>query len=272
MPLTVKTYPDVREAARALQYDRGARYFGGGTVLMRALNEGDLTITAVVRTADPALRRIRAEGDRLVLGASVTMAQIVGDRDAGFLGAAARLVGGPAVRSAATVGGNLFAPHPYGDLTVALLALDGIARVQTGSGEREVPLEELLRGRERRGGELVTAVSVRRPREAGAFRFLKVSRVKPKGVSVMSIAAHLPVQNGRLAGPRVAYGAMADTPLRVVAVERALDGRALDESGITEALRAATDGLEPPTDALASAWYRREVAPVHLKRLLLGRQ
>jgi CO/xanthine dehydrogenase FAD-binding subunit len=28
------------------------------------------------------------------------------------------------------------------------------------------------------------------------------------------------------------------------------------------------DGLDPPTDALASTWYRREVAGVHLKRLL----
>ena len=31
-----------------------------------------------------------------------------------------------------------------------------------------------------------------------------------------------------------------------------------------------TDGLDPPTDALASAWYRREVAGVHLRRLLEG--
>jgi CO/xanthine dehydrogenase FAD-binding subunit len=87
---------------------------------------------------------------------------------------------------------------------------------------------------------------------------------------VLSIAAHLPVQGGRVAGARVAYGAMAPTPVRVPAVERALDGRSLDEGGIAQAVAAATQGLDPPTDAIASGWYRREVAPVHLRRLLLN--
>jgi CO/xanthine dehydrogenase FAD-binding subunit len=63
---------------------------------------------------------------------------------------------------------------------------------------------------------------------------------------------------------------MAPTPIRVPAVERALEGRSLDATGIASALAATTEGLEPPTDALASAWYRREVAPIHLRRLLLG--
>jgi CO/xanthine dehydrogenase FAD-binding subunit len=63
---------------------------------------------------------------------------------------------------------------------------------------------------------------------------------------------------------------MAPTPIRVPAVERALEGKMLDEAGIAAALAAATDRLDPPTDPLASAWYRRETAPVHLRRLLLG--
>jgi xanthine dehydrogenase small subunit len=43
-----------------------------------------------------------------------------------FLAPVARSIGGPAVRAAATVGGNLFAPSPYGDFSVALLALGAI--------------------------------------------------------------------------------------------------------------------------------------------------
>ncbi|MEX2520331.1 MAG: xanthine dehydrogenase family protein subunit M, partial [Paracoccaceae bacterium] len=107
-----------------------------------------------------------------------------------------------------------------------------------------------------------------RPRD-GEFRWRKVSRVKPKGVSVMSIAAWLPGAPGRVTAARVAFGAMGPTPLRARAVEQALEGARLDEAGIARALSAATEGLEPPDDPLASAWYRREVAPVHLRRLLL---
>ena len=38
------------------------------------------------------------------------------------------------------------------------------------------------------------------------------------------------------------------------------------------ALAVACDGLDPQDDALASAWYRREVAQVHLSRLLLNQE
>ncbi|RUY84932.1 xanthine dehydrogenase family protein subunit M, partial [Mesorhizobium sp. M7A.F.Ca.CA.003.01.2.1] len=36
------------------------------------------------------------------------------------------------------------------------------------------------------------------------------------------------------------------------------------------ALAAAGDGTSPITDPIASAWYRAEVLPVHLGRLLLA--
>lgn len=270
MPVTVKTFPALSEAASALAGDRSARFLAGGTLIMRALNEGDVSIATVVRSTDRAFAEIRPAGARIVLGAGVTMAQILANRELAFLHPVARLVGGPAVRGAATVGGNLFAPAPYGDMTAALLALDATVQLQGGYGGREMPLEEFLSGRDRQAGVLVASLAIARPASPDAFRFRKVSRVKPKGISVLSIAAHLPLSGGRVAGARVAYGAMAPTPVRAKAVERALEGRGLDEAGIAPALAVAADGTAPVDDAIASAWYRREVLPVHLKRLLLG--
>jgi CO/xanthine dehydrogenase FAD-binding subunit len=52
----------------------------------------------------------------------------------------ARAVGGPQIRNMATVGGNLFAPHPYGDFAAALLAL-GARVVSAGQGGPR-PLED----------------------------------------------------------------------------------------------------------------------------------
>jgi CO/xanthine dehydrogenase FAD-binding subunit len=43
-------------------------------------------------------------------------------------------------------------------------------------------------------------------------------------------------------------------------------------AGIAPALAAAAEGTSPATDALASAWYRREVVAIHLRRLLLDEQ
>ena len=258
--LEVQSFPTAAEAAGAMTPE--TRFLGGGTLIMNRVNYGDQRFNRIVHTADPVLREIRNEGERLSIGAGVTMAALVASSEAGFLAPAARAVGGPAIRNMATVGGNLMAPHPYGDLAVALLALG--ARLHMAGGE-EISLEDFLAHR----SGIVEAALLRRP-AADAFRFRKVSRVKPKGVSIMSMAAHLGRSAGRLSGVRVAYGAMGPTPLRVPAVEAALEGASLDASGIAPALSVATQGLEPPEDALASSWYRREVAPVHLRRLLLG--
>lgn len=269
MPLEVRSIATLAEAAQILRTDRHARIFGGGTLLMRDVNEGRLLDGTLLRPTDPAFRTIRGSGGRIELGAGVTMAMLLAARDLGMLHAPARSVGGPAIRAMATIGGNLFAPTPYGDLAVALLALDAVATVHgAAGGERQVALEALLAGRTRDTAGLVTTISFNRPASADAFRFLKVSRVRPKGISVLSIAMHLPQSGGRIVGARAALGAMAPVPIRAKGVERALEGRGLDAAAIAAALARADEGISPATDAIASAWYRREMLSVHLGRLL----
>jgi CO/xanthine dehydrogenase FAD-binding subunit len=272
MTVDVKTAGTLSEATQALAADRAARFISGGTLLMRAVNEGDPSIGTLVRTTDPGYRRINASGARVEIGAGARMIDILKSRELALLHPVARVIGGPAVRAMATVGGNLFAATPYGDFTVALLALDAQVMVQSNFGApRAVPLEQFLQSRDRGSQGVVASVSLSRPEQIEAFRFRKAARVKPKGISILSIAAYVPVSGGRITNARIAYGAMAPMPMRAKAVERALEGRTLDEAGIAPALAAAAEGTSPATDALASDWYRREVLPVHLKRLLLAR-
>lgn len=258
----IETHATIAEAQRAMGAD--AIFMGGGTLVMRDVNAG-VTATRIVRSTDPQLTDVHLSGDGVMVGAGVTMATVATHRDLTFLAPVARAVGGPQIRNMATVGGNLFAPHPYGDFAAALLALGARVMIAGQSGAPR-PLSEFLRDRGRTG--LVAAVQVPRPQAPGDFTFAKVSRVKPKGVSVMSIAAYLPRQGGRIRGARVAFGAMGPVPLQATAVERVLDGQSLDVATIARAAQVAVEGLDPPTDALASTWYRREVAGVHLKRLL----
>jgi len=268
MPIATKTFATSGEAAAALSSDRGARYLGGGTLVMRALNEGDISISTIVRASDQALTRIDATGPRVTIGAGVTFAKILGQRDLGFLHAPARSIGGPAVRNMGTVGGNLFAPNPYGDFTVALLALDATVAVHGGLGTRDVPIEEFLQSRERQAGALVLSVSCQKPTNADAFRYRKIARIRPKGGSVITMAAHLPTSGGRILGARIALGSMAPTQIRAKAAERALEGSSLNASAISAAAAAVAEGTSPTDNALASAWYRREIVGVHLRRLL----
>ncbi|AZO53918.1 MULTISPECIES: FAD binding domain-containing protein [unclassified Mesorhizobium] len=264
MALALQTFTTVKDANAALK-SASTRYLGGGTLVVRAANEGDVSVSGLVRSTDPALSAIALSGGKVRIGASATMAEIARHPDLGTLAKAARAVGGPAIRNMATVGGNLFAPSPYGDFAVALLALDATV----GTDDGDTPIETFLAGRDN-SRAIVTSVSLTLPR-AGSFRFLKVSRVKPKGVSVLSIAIVLEqAGDGTVSSARIALGCMADRPRRARAAEKALLGKTLDQNGIAAALAAATEGAAPITDPIASAWYRAEVLPVHLGRLLLG--
>ena len=147
MPVTVKTFATSGEAAATLSSERDARYLGGGTLVMRALNEGDVSISTIVRATDRALTHLDVASSRITIGAGVTFARVLAERELAFLHPVAGSIGGPAVRNMGTVGGNLFAPTPFGDFTVALLALDATVAVQAGYGARDVPIEEFLAGR-----------------------------------------------------------------------------------------------------------------------------
>jgi len=264
MALALQTFSTVRDANAALKA-AGTRYLGGGTLVVRAANEGDISVSSLVRSTDPALSAIEITDGTVRIGASVTMAAIARHPDLAALTKAARAVGGPAIRNMATIGGNLFAPAPYGDFAVALLALD--ATVVTEGGE--MPIETFFTDRDT-SRAIVTAVNVTLPK-AESFRFLKVSRVKPKGVSVLSIAALLQrAADGTVTSARIALGCMADRPMRALATEKALLGCKLTPQEIAPALAAAGEGIAPITDPIASAWYRAEVLPVHLGRLLLS--
>ena len=171
---TVETYDSLAAANAAM--GRGSRYLGGGTLLMRQVNYGNREFDRIVRCLDPELRRIQSGPNGVRIGAAVTMAAIAASRQLEFLAPVAARIGGPAIRNMATLGGNLFAASPFGDLTAALLALDG--RVQFAGGG-ETSLEALL-ARRGSGGDIVRSVTVRRP-DPGEFRFSKTSPRETKG-------------------------------------------------------------------------------------------
>jgi CO/xanthine dehydrogenase FAD-binding subunit len=269
MALDIVRADTVSQAAGMLAGDDGARFLAGGTYLVRAMSAGDGSIRKLVLSDGLGLDRITVgETDTVTIGSAVTMAQVAREPSLVFLATVAESIGGPAVRNMATVGGNLFAWSPYGDFAVALLALGATVVSEGLDGEGTTDLEAFLADGPKRG-RIVRSVRFAAPGE-GAFRYLKVTRKHPHGASVLSIAALLPMIGGKVSGARVAYGAMAARPMRAKAVEATLDGTVLDAAAIDAAVKVAAEGTAPEDDPQASAWYRREVLPVHLRRLLSG--
>lgn len=270
MALDIIRVDSPRKAAAILDSEPGARFLGGGTLIVRAVNTGSGEIDKLVLSDGLGLDGISVESGSVTLGAAVTMNTLARDKRLDFLRPVAESIGGPPVRAMATVAGNIFAPYPYGDFAVALIALGAKATIQHPDKTETTAVEDLVRIPAATAG-VVVSVSFPLP-SRDAFRFTKVVRRHPHGASILSIAALLPITGGKIANARVAYGAMAPTPIRATAVERALEGRALDAAAIDAAGKVATEGCAPLTDPQASDWYRLNVLAVHLRRLLGGQE
>ena len=76
------------------------------------------------------------------------------------------------------------------------------------------------------------------------------------------------LDGGVLRDVRVAFGAVAPTPIRGPKTEAALEGRALDETTINAAIEAAQADIHPISDVRASDWYRRELVGNILRRMI----
>ena len=168
------------------------------------------------------------EGDEVWIGATTTLAEV--GRRVPFLRSAIESIASPTIRNLATVGGNLFVPQPHGDLAVCLLALDATV-------EHE--------------GDLVTGVSFKVPER---WFYTKAMRRKQNSASIVTVASD---------GVRIALGGVAPEPVRAHAAEEALAS-----GDIEAAAQLAVEAADPFDDAFASAWYRRRVLPVHVRRAL----
>ncbi len=183
----------IEETLAALQEAPEATILAGGTDLMVAVNAGTHRPESVVSLAQVTeLRDWRRDGDDVVVGACVTYTEMEHGELAALVPAlcqAARTVGSPQIRNAATIGGNLGTASPAGDTLPVLAALDAVVEIRGPSGTRSVPVLEFVTGVKKTvlaPGELVTAV--RLPVLRGPQEFLKVGTRNAMVISVVMAA------------------------------------------------------------------------------------
>jgi xanthine dehydrogenase YagS FAD-binding subunit len=122
------------------------------------------------------------------------------------------------------------ATHPS-DMAVALAALDATILVRGPAGERAIPMTEFHRlpgdtphiDTNLRPDELITAIDVP-PLPFARQRYRKVRDRASYAFALVSVAAALDVDAGRVRGVRLALGGVAHKPWRAIVAERALAG------------------------------------------------
>lgn len=256
------------EAQAALAGARRARIIAGGTIVMPEFNYGTDAFTRLVSLRKAGLSGISLDGGTARIGAATTLSELEESEELAFLRPALRAIASPTIRNMATVGGNLFARQPYGDLAACLVALGAKATIAAPQDERGQSVEELVKSGTA-AGEIVTSVTFRLP-APGAFRFAKAGRNALNAGAIVTVAATVAVEGGTVSDCRIALGGVARHVVRAVCAEGALCGKPLDRAGAEEAAAEALKDIDPFDDAHASAWYRRRVTPVHIRRALIG--
>lgn len=281
--MTIEAYTVPRSLEQLTQAvaSGNASVFAGGTDLMLQMQSGAGLATSHLVNLNRVdeLRGIVESGSSICLGALTTITDILESpllqNAVPVLVDAAKHFAGGQVRNTATLGGNICNASPAGDMIIPLLVLD--AEVELASwkegkvARRALPLSEFFVGPGRtklEPQEVLTCVRFREPGKRHVGLFSKFGTRCGMDIAVVSVGLAGIRENGCLRHVRVAYGAVAPTPVRGVRTEAALEGRALDDQCVSTIGPVIEQDISPISDVRASAWYRKQVLRHLTQRLL----
>jgi CO/xanthine dehydrogenase FAD-binding subunit len=267
----------VDDALEHLSGRRDATILAGGTDLLVEINFGRIRpahIVAIDRVDE--LKDLSRNG-HIRMGALVTYTRML-EEDVGSpaLVEAARTIGSPQIRNAATIGGNLGTASPAGDTLPVLAALAATVILRSGSAERRVAFGDFMTGPKksvRRPDELIVAAEWD---DAGAAQtYMFAATRNAMAISIAGLALVVDRKRRRVG---VALGSCGPTIIRASDAEKFATGL-LDEAGwerphrpsetaAKEFGRLAASAAKPIDDVRGTAAYRRHVLAVMGARAL----
>ena len=241
----------------------------GGTDLLFDLDQARIAPAQVLSLRKLPWRYLRWEGNSLVVGSTLPLRALeldphVQSRLPG-LWEAIRDVGSPALRSRATLGGNLGRCSPASDLIPILLALDARVRIVGPSGVREHPVDIVLQESRRTSlgpAELVESVIL----PASAPSTYLWQRVQPvNDISQVGVAAAFVPE-----GPhwRIALGGLQPRARRLSEAEAMLRSARPTHLEMELAAQEAARRAEFVSDKRATESYRRRLVSVLVRRAI----
>jgi len=251
----------------------GARVLAGGTDLIgwirAGLVEPDLLIDLKGIGGLEGIAVDETAG-RIRIGALATFTDLIQSgairEKAPLLHEAARTVASRGIRNRATPAGNICSAVPCCDMGPPLLVLEAEVRAAGPEGERVVPIRDWFTGPRRtalRPGEIVTAVDVPLPGSPHGAAYVKLGRYDGEDLAQAS-AAVLALPGGER---RVAFGAVAPTPVRSGRIEELLRGKEEAAPALLEEAAVVLPGEIAPIDDLRSGKeYRSRMTRVMFER------
>ncbi len=268
--------PDtIDEAIEALNSSPDARALAGGQSLINVLKMRAAAVDLLVDiTRLEELKGIvRHDDGSLEIGAGVTYAELAeSDVLAGDPRAIAQVAADtvdPQVRHRGTIGGNVCHADPINNFPPLMVALGATMHVVGPDGAaRDVAAEEFFTGfftTAVEEGELLKSITIPALSDGASVGYvdLEIGEAAARAVAVVR------TEDDQIAEARLVIGCLP-IPTRRPEVEQALVGTPVTEEAVAEATAGAAEGVEPLSDADATAEYRKAVIPVVAKRAVLA--
>ncbi len=140
------------------------------------------------------------------------------------------------------------------DMSIALAALDAIVKVQGADGkERSIIFADFHRlpgdtpeiDTNLKHGELITAIELPKNNFADKSYYLKVRDRASYAFALLSVAAALEMDAGKIKQARIAMGGVAHKPWRAVNAEKMLIGKEATEANFKAAAEAEMKNAKP---------------------------
>ncbi len=170
--------------------------------------------------------------------------------------------GGPQIRNAGTIGGNLTHASSVADSLPLLCVMDAKLELASCQGRRWVGINQFFTANHRtvlRNDELLVRVRIPLPSPCQRLRLYKVSRRRDLDIATITAAICMKVEGGRITQAAIAIGGAGPTVRRLEQVESWLIDRPCQRETFTHAGELAVEELSPWSDVRGSAEYRRQL-------------
>jgi len=269
---------DLSEAVSLLaQYGDDASIIAGGTSVVLMIRQRLISPKVLISLGRMSnLDFMRTTADGLRIGALTHLrdaerSQVVHE----YCPALAHtfgVVGNLRVRHQATLGGNLCAADYAADPPAMLTALDARVQALGPAGRREIPLSEFFLGfysTALEPGEVLIEIIVPALPTSTRASYQKFASLSAEGRPCLSVGAVADFDaDGKCRDLRIAIGAALETPQRVAGAEMMAHGHMLTDELVGAIAEEYSLKLDPLTDVRGSAWYRKQMIRVFVKRAL----
>ena len=169
------------------------------------------------------------------------------------------------------------AVHPS-DMAVALAALDAVVVVRDRRGEHNIPVNEFYRlpgdspehDTVLKPDQLIVAVELPAPAPAALSTYVKTRDRASFAFALVSVAAEIELENGIVAGARIAIGGVAHRPWRAYKAEEVLLGSPPTEEVFVQAADAELANANPQSGNAFKIPLTRGVMVSVLRSLTTG--